>query len=555
MELDNELIEKARSATLKHPATLTDKERKEHRAIFLKLDAIFWAKTIFITEQSLSQDGKSLEFSDKNRLWINAGFVSNNLMPIARKETADILIDEIISPSPNEISFITDWLKIRLEQLLSIEASEAHAPDPSHFPENTQDLIKERQTIYREISPLFHSLPGIAESAQESLLSGNLDNRITALIWHWKYTGNESFGKKATQLQNRHNDITKKAQSRTTDFEMFEKFNRLTAIRTSLLRRIPVETAPLIGASCTIENQRKEHIENLRSEINLLRTSMLLGSMAPGQPPNMIPLTSMGRHCTNAEMSNALCTILDIDPCLPNVPQLLIAPYTGEGVYVWDRDTLLIPFKPPHSPICSLAEALASYRLRIDSLQSNGKLKNAYLKATGTNSASFRMSFTGDYCDFIVSCATGDDKSLSEATQNFFAEHIAFNPLINPLRYEMRRWGKKKIASYVNVVQKQFIESQSASYQESKQLFDDGSRFFDLATGQWVLKQQKESLRTLEECVKRFPTNGRFLYTIGLFFAASNHKGKARHYLTIAINKCSDNIWGVLSKWAIKKIK
>lgn len=172
--------------------------------------------------------------------------------------------------------------------------------------------------------------------------------------------------------------------------------------------------------------------EQMCEEIRRIRSFSELAALRSRTKPVSI---FMGRDPvpTPAAIIKVIEDILEIDPQLYSAqarkkhgfPSILVVPIVGNGVYDFDRNTLIIPSRPQGGLIQAVATALIEYRLDADE---DSILRNSYLKLRKNegifSSIQLRDRMLRDYLDWVLKEAKGY-RVLDTNTAQWFLENIA----------------------------------------------------------------------------------------------------------------------------------
>lgn len=189
--------------------------------------------------------------------------------------------------------------------------------------------------------------------------------------------------------------------------------------------------------SCSPRQARAELVEELKS----IRLFAKMGAQRAGAQPRTMPTGGVGDAglATPSRVAVALEHIVAFDPYLwdnqqtrrEGKPTILLVPGTGNGIYDWNRNRIILPTVPHRSLEESLAYALATYRDDVDSQTSDRAALKSYasLKVNSGIRSTMKMKdlMARDYIAWMTKESQGMS-GLAAENRQWIEERIAPRP-------------------------------------------------------------------------------------------------------------------------------
>lgn len=530
------------------------------KAAVLKLetlfDGLYWRYLEVILRKSVVSNQENLEISEDDRLLIDFGLLDENLVADAAPNLRERLLEEHSSRGMLNHYYLSEWLEERYKNhriTLNLEAELQINEDV------TSKFAQSRTSTYNRISPLFKSLQGVTAQMAELVSSGRLDMQLI-------HMGADLLGNKMRQdFMQRHRlwqlrqTIFARAKGRTSDARLLKFFDIADNLYSLEWRDVFNETinGPRMTAEERWEEEKKkrrkaaeEALENklmdfLIGELRFIRTLFPLGAFAGGIMRSCSVLTSDKARVTKKHTEKILQRVNICDRNYGASPVILIAPFTGRGIYEWDRDSLVIGLSPSTSPEDSTSHAVANYTMMLDSLQKEGKLKNAYTERFPT--ANYQQDFQTDYRCWLCEVAEGKEESMDAEKLRFFREKVgldlAYEAAISLAPTEMRLLGPQ--ARHLIRIQ---LSKQVMSAKDSWQAR------WRLGLISWLEGDGHEALKELTHAAKLMPQNINILMGVALLLAETGRIEKARELFSICKVRGKNSIWKLYAEDALNKI-
>lgn len=130
---------------------------------------------------------------------------------------------------------------------------------------------------------------------------------------------------------------------------------------------------------------RVDLISSVKDEIKHLKMLMNMTSQLCRMVPMSVPLSDLSL-ATPGLIAEAMDKIVDFDPDVfhnrhgkrDGIPHVLIVPGTGNGMYDWSKNRLVIPSLSARNVLENVATAVVMYRLDVDQQFSDRKLIQSY---------------------------------------------------------------------------------------------------------------------------------------------------------------------------------
>lgn len=510
------------------------------------LDSHYWEEVERIVLASAKQN-ELLLFTKEQRMLIDAGAVDERLVvnqtgnPARRWTEFKIsLLKELYVKDIANPLYFSQWLADRYKWFVfsgGMERESAKGKEKSE----TKVLRDERRKIYTAIRPLFANIPGSSERAVALLFSGQLDSALDALT-SFLTKGEDPIAaeqmKKMAEIRTRL--ITRARERAKTDEELalFDNLDQYDRKLHEAKEELPEQTSFVerIG-----KLPQRERIDFLTKELKLVRSLLKLGIPGSGITRTHSVLLTDQKRMTKSDMGPLLKKIKDLDPNLPTVPNILIAPYVGLGFYEWDRDTLFVPLIATRSIEEAVINAVANFRIMLDTLQDSGGLKKAYEMKFGKTD--FRGSFIRDYKAWIGGVGAGFKGALDPASYDFFKDYIG--PSADHL------FAPREFHNLTPAERKNIIKECRGKLNRAEGGFDE---HYKLAIVYWKEARIKESLDQMTMCIRIDPTDGRSLSALAYLHIYMGVKDKARRIYEECVEMAPNTIWQIYAQEALNKL-
>jgi len=320
---------------------------------------------------------------------------------------------------------------------------------------------------------------------------------------------------------------------------------RLAVFRSSLARaRQALAGAPGPGPApaeeaAAPEAARAEAGEFLTRELRALRSLLRIGSHEGQVDCACSVLLNDVPRTTRDEVGAVLDLVREVDPRIGLSHEVLIAPFTGSGLFDWDRDLLIVALTPARGAEEAVVHAVANFRLLADA-RGGGEIEKAYRDAHG---AGFRQQFLSDYRNWVLRVGRGKREALSEKSYDFFTERIGPPPAGPLVPSELAGLGVDERAAETERLSR-LVLSRSCSAADA----------YRLAVLLWEAERIEEAIRTMEKAVLAAPQDGRALYALGLLCRKRRLVGAARRAFRNATRAAPDSLWGVYAHEALRRM-
>lgn len=400
------------------------------RSAMRALDEFWWKKVHQILEARAPESGGTLTLDPAERRLVDAGHVDPRL-------TADdgslekSLDDEFSENVTGNIYYLSEWLQYRWQLDAAVRnVDEEVAQGVSHFRDNLgyKDCHITRMECVAKLQHLLRGLPGVTPPIYDTLVSGrlmmHLEDMTFAELTHQVQTSESDIKLvkffKALLLRLRERCLTKPLQEAFTHW--MQRQDRIHRIIQDAARDVQVES--------TLQRRRIEQEVssrgNMAGNLRLLRSLIPLGVAGSDMAVSFSPLFEDGKRLTKSSVRGHWTHLRDADPLLPGDPDILIAPYAGNGFFEWDHNTLILPVTSEHSRGWALVHAVANYRIMTDALNFEGQLRREWIKQFGADR--FKERFVDAYHNWVLGIGKGKPHAVNPEKFMFFVKNIGPNP-------------------------------------------------------------------------------------------------------------------------------
>lgn len=499
------------------------------------LDALYWREVERLLVRVARETPDRVSFTPEERLLLDLGLLDWRLLPDGEKNRP-ALLREICSPGRPNVHFFSEWIARRFRQsLLYGEMSPPDGVDPS----STRIIRDLRGRLYLRLSHLFKQLPGFDQNALELLLSGRIDSTLDAMAQKLAKGPDERLSEQKRQLVEIRTRMLSRARERVRSADDLALFDALRDLDLQVAeKRASVRVDLPVAASRTISPEEREKF--VVEEVRFVKNVLWLGVTGSGLTRTTSVLTGLPNRLTKADLEAAFHLVRDADSTLPLSTTVLIAPFRGGGFYEWERDTLFLPLVPTRSADQAVLGAIANYRILLDTLQDNGRLKQAYEKAFGGD---FHAGFTRDYKAWILEVGRGFKAALDPERFAFFLEHLGPRPA---LLFAPASWvgpSPKEEEEVLRACRGRVVKGQ-ATYEDHYRL-----AVFAARTQQIV-----QAVEHLQAALRLNPVDGRALLALGFLAARTGNVEQARRHLSDCMAMVPNSLWCVLAGDEMQKL-
>jgi hypothetical protein len=323
--------------------------------------------------------------------------------------------------------------------------------------------------------------------------------------------------------------------------EAHERIRKLT----EELGKVTDETSSL--SPMEIETKLTEEIEYIRDLVKLsanrLRTS----------PTSII----FGKYdiATIDSVKKILDHIEEFDPkvykngrvAIFGKPAIVIIPGTGNGVYDWKNNALIIPTIPYTTLLTSVVSALVEYRIDVDEEK---KLMFSYSQIkeyAGIKSVwKLRENFLKDYIIWMNQEYQGY-KVLKSDVRNWFEHEIGpnKNQAITPLCYESFSMSQKQ---YEELVEQLEAKTSNEDLKDPEAWFGNG--IISCQNEKW-----EQAVEYFKKTIELEPTHPQGLYNLGFACMKANRKPDAVDYFKQYLIKNPSGWWTGVARDHLNRLR
>ncbi|MBI4575213.1 MAG: tetratricopeptide repeat protein [Planctomycetes bacterium] len=518
-----------------------------------KLDKVYWDRTQKIVAKVVraSAGKEKLSFSPADRMIVDTGFLDPRLMGKEANMVKGQLVKELATDGERTHFYFSDWIAERFKWYLTVQEFEeepAAETAGAEEPETLKKLREQRTKVYATVGVLFQQLPGVPPKVVEMVLTGKLDQHLEMVALNFRATKDPKLfedGKKFTALKK---GVIAKVKARITNPKQLAVIDVIA----ELDRRIWTEVVAFQGKRDQAGAAKKktkskgveeeERINFLSAELRLVKQLIMLGVMQAGITKTHSVLTPHEERITKADVKEIVDHIRTCDAGLKVTPNVLIAPYKGTGFFEFDRDTMIVPLVPVRPKDEAIVDAVCAYRILIDTLHHEGKMKKTFESTFGA--ADFRGNFAKEYKNWIMKIGRGKRAQQDATAYEFFKTHVGPNPAkpIGPaeLLQLSPEEGIKKIKEY------------RLAIKEGNDTFD---HHYGLAVIYWTKRKFVEAYTHMNDAIQLNPSDGCALFSLGAILSTMDRQAKAVQAFQECVNIAQNTIWQVYAWEMIEKIK
>jgi tetratricopeptide (TPR) repeat protein len=510
-----------------------------------KLDALYWKRVSALVGERMDMEGNTLALTDEERLLVDMGLLDMRLVEGGGDELRERMLAELQVPGAANHFYLTEWLEDRFRRERLAREMAAEKQEAAEEDTELGRLLKNRQRIYETLRPYFSGLPGVSEEILEHIVNGTLDDQIQTMGIALLDGGSRPAYLRRHGLRNLRTQVLSKLRARLPGEQDLKRLDALERIyaRTWRERYSLYESGEAFGEESAEEESdpaRSELARYLEGELKFVKSLMPLGALAGGRARACAVLAEDRPRITKDDARRELRRVQEYDRDFGVNPVVLIAPFSGRGIFEWDRDSLLVPLMPVDSEADAVANAAANYRMAIDTLQQEGALKAAYEGAFPDSR--FQQAFLTDYRTWICGVCRGEAEAMSPDHLAFFRERIAPPEGEIPAPAGLRNLGPEARAGLVKRLQKQLsLGAEDAGIHHRLAVLLDREG------------EGEEALEHLTRAAALRADDGMILYSLGVALQRSGRMEMARLSYTRCRERAPATYWAVAADRAVEK--
>lgn len=506
------------------------------------LNDLYWNRVEAVLVKIGELGPEQVQFSTDERICIDIGILDLRLLSGEAADIISRLVVELNYPGAPNQYYLTEWLKDRYRIHTSLQKGQAGASSAESrirdLPEVCTKLFGIRLRIYHALHRFFENLPGIPTHVVATLMDGRLDATIQQLTL--SHPLNRGFySARCVGLQRIRKGIILKARQRCATDQQLAVFDTLQQaderLDQELLRLVPeVIESESVAEPPHGPGDSEGRANFLLAECRNVRSLIRLGTMGTGITRTHSVLLTDQDRLGKKELGGLLSQIHELDPHLPGNPDVMIAPFSGTGLYAWDRDTILLPLIPMKSPEESVLYAFANYRVIRDATDGRGRLKALWESAFP--GSDFRKDFMREYRNWIVGVGRGFRGAMEAGPYEFFKNHIGPNAkeLFAPV--ELLRLTPDERGELIKFCRRRIASGEATS-----------ADHYALAILHWREARYYESLQQITLATQLNPRDGRALFALGFMQKKLKDPESAAATLDAVGQVARNSIWNVFA--------
>jgi len=546
--LDDALVDRFRE--LKKAEDEDADAKIEYARVISELDAVYWKRVEEIVTSRAETSDKRLYFSDEERLLIDVGLLDLRLIKNADERFAMVLLKEIKGVKVPGHFYFTEWLEERHAKNIFLHKIEDHAQESKAGGIDEAQLLTNQkklfQKVFKAIGHLFEQLPGVSKQVSALAKTGMLDLKALAFFEQTLSTSDPEKNEQKEKFELLLNQLTTKAKNRCRDQAQMKMFDTLATLRKKLRSAI-VSQARAESGRKNADGQQGESLSSkdkknfIRGELRLVRSLIPLGAVEGGLRKTHTSLIASTTRITKDTTEKVTRTIMEVDGTIPDEPNILIAPFTGNGFFEWDRDSLVVPLCAVRTPEEAIANAVGNYRILVDNLHYEGETKKSYTKVMGE--VNFKKRFLRDYVNWVVNIGSGNKGAMDAKSYKFFKEEIGPNAygVIVPL--EIRKLTMQE--------RQQFAEDHRQHAERGMLTFGD---YYKLGVIYWEVEKLDLAREMFKHAARLAPMDGRTLFSLGQVMKKLMARGEAKAFYRDCIKNAAGTIWQIYSNEALARM-
>lgn len=529
--------------------------RKEMTKVMNELGALFWQKMENIIINALDPTTGELNFKRSDLFVIDAGLLSEKLIEGNCQALQDSLFREFTEQGEANHYYLSELIKQRHHQFMVYEQMSESQEDvilAEDQKSNYRGMTVVRDKIYEKIKPWFMGLPGVSSEAATFITSGKLDNQIETLSGQYIETRSDDLLKKRNQLIQIRDKVLTQVKSRCKSPKELELIDGLTNLNNDIIKELIKAKTKEIKDKANVSEKKnaqmsidKQLIEKsvsfLTKEVRLMKSLMSIGIISGGMIHAQYVLLADQQRTDKLRTAKIMNIVKEVDPRMPGNPDLVIAPYVGNGFFEWDHNSLIVSLTPVRAVEESVVSAVANYRILIDSLHNNNTLKKEYEAIFGEGT--FRTNFPKDYQNWVLGIGSGKRSAMKPNALEFFKRHIgpSTDSIITP----------KELNSVSSTERQKLLSHLNSKILQGQKTF---SNYYTLAVLNWQEADVRKAAELMEEAWKLNPKDGRTSFSAGALQKKIGRVQKAEGRFEACITDAPNTIWRLFAEEELSKI-
>lgn len=540
---------------LQQKSLATKESRKEITKIMSELAVLFWSKVEKIITGSLDPNSGDLKFSPADLLVVDAGLLSERLIDGDVNSLKRSLLDEFSSKGDDNHYYLSELIRERHRQFIvydKMASSDAEAVLAAKEESKYHGMTILREKIYARLQPFFVDLPGVSRESATFICSGKLDSQIESLSAQFIDTRSDALLKQRNQLIQIRDKVVGQVKARCQSAKELELIEGLKNLNSDIIKElIKSKTKELKekggggssgNESLTMDREAIEKSVNfLIKEVRLMKSLMSIGIIAGGMIHAQYVLLADQQRTNKNSTLRVMHLVKESDPFLPGDPDLVIAPYLGNGFFEWDHNSLIVSLTPMRAVEESVVSAVANYRILIDSLHNSNALRKKYEETFGENT--FRTNFPKDYRDWILGVGKGKRDALRPNTLQFFKQNIGPNMDGVIVPHELNNISPTERGKLISLL--------NTKIKQGSKTF---ANYYTLAALYWQEAELRRATEFMEEAWKLNPKDGRVAVSAGLLQKKIGRVQKAEGRFEACITDAPNTIWRIYAQEELAKI-
>ncbi|MFC1587549.1 tetratricopeptide repeat protein [Planctomycetota bacterium] len=512
---------------------------------YTKLDNFYWEAVREILTESIRPDVHKFIINRQDKAIINSCLLSVEIIPGADEEFKNEVFDQVLLPTAAPVYYLTDWLERRIQDhiLLDYRPKLEEELESAHLDKVFQQkeivsLRGKRNEFYKILAKLFAHLPGMSEQASEIIINGKLDEQIDLLIVEqFIDPGQQEKQARMKQLVELRKKFMAQAAMRA-DKRLLPGFEGLAKLHFRMgnsLKQAADKIKDLKKEESSGQIEELEYQEKIRflaSTLGVVRNLLRLGSTDAGLRRVHNVMHNTDARVDTGHVQGIMDLISEYDPYLPGQPDIVIAPYRGNGFYEWDHNVIFVPLIGTRPINDTIVHGLANYRLMEDALSERYKIINPYKERYGAHS--FRKMFMQDYNNWILTVGMGLRGAMDDETFQFFKNNIGPNPEIGLFPGEIMSLSRDEINEEVKELRKALAKNPDLPV--------DRERLVALFWFSGRVQLAYDNMRILFESMKE---NGKIALAYGLLCFRLGIKEEAVRALKRCVENAPQSLWQV----------
>jgi hypothetical protein len=427
------------------------------RAALRSLNDFYWEKVENIVKEYAPERNCILSLNEDLMTIMDLGLIHHDLLDDPQKKLQTLLASYEAGGGDKHIFYLSEWLQYRWHLDAVLADLEINRLSSQMAFQNESAAYKRqhgyRATSFGKLKHIIVTIPGMNSKIFDTMKSSRLFEFLEAAIFK-KVTSGGEMAEEAMHMQQYFNKLLQQLKQRCLTKILKLAYDEFASAHTEICRMTVELAEDRRHKIKEVEEQKEQDVlsskEHMTQNLRLLRSLINLGVAQSGTRRAFSVLFSTEHNSSKLQVQHFMELIKSVDPRIPGPPDVLLAPYAGEGFFEWDRDTLMVPITTEAPLEVSFAGTLAKYRILTDAMNFEGRMRLSWVKEFGRED--FQSQFVEHYRSWVFGIGRGQGLAMeNRKVFQWFVRNIGPNPAIGILPEAIQNMTKEEQLEEIKV--------------------------------------------------------------------------------------------------------